>query len=201
MEYLTSLLSQQTANAIFMVLFVGGLGLAIVSLVLGNITDAVEGLFDGIGGGIGDSLHGFGWISFTTICIGVSGTGAGGFLFNSLNIPPILVVFIGLAIGFVCTFVVGRFIIVPIKRRQYSGVSNPEEAVGMSASVIAPMTNGAMGEVMVAGRSLTAKPISPDLVFATGDIAFVVRVEGTVAYIDQESSMNPIQEEQTKEEQ
>jgi len=190
------------ANIIFLALFVGGLGLAIISIVFGNITDAVGGLLDGVDGPFSLETDGFGWISFTTICIGISGTGAGGFLFNSLGIPPILVLVIGLLVGFLCMFCAGRFIIVPLKRRQYSGVTNPEEAVGMNAVVIAPMSNGAMGEVMVAGRSVTAKPVSSDLVFASGDMVTIVSVEGTIAFIDrgcaQESTLEPIQENDKK---
>ena len=188
MDILGSLLSQQVANIIFLVLFVGGLGLAIISLIFGNITDAVGGALDGLDGHLdGLDSDGFGWISFTTICIGISGAGAGGFLFNAFGIPPVLVLLIGLAVGFLCAFCAGRFIIVPLKRRQYNGAFNPEVIVGKSASVIAPMSNGAMGEVMVDGRSLTAKPLSPDLVFKTGDIVVITRVEGTIAFVGKEN--------------
>jgi len=121
MEFLTTLLSHQVANTIFLVLFLGGLGLAVISVIFGSITDAVGGIFD-------LDADGFGWISFTTICIGISGTGAGGFLFNSLDIPPILVLLIGLVIGILCAYCAGRFIIIPLKRHQYSGVFKPEES-------------------------------------------------------------------------
>ncbi|MDR1358297.1 MAG: NfeD family protein [Coriobacteriales bacterium] len=187
-EFLTSLLSHQVANIIFLVLFIAGLGLAIISIVFGNITDAVGGALDGLDGDLSLDADGFGWISFTTICVGISGAGAGGFLFNTLGIPPILVLVIGLAIGVLCAWCAGRFIIIPLKRRQYNGAFDPATAVGRAASVIAPMANGAMGEVMVAGRSLTAKPVSPDQVFSTGDIVQVVRVEGTIALIARENS-------------
>jgi len=178
-----------------MVLFVGGLGLAIISIVLGNITDALGGVFDGLDGHLDVDADGFGWISFTTICIGISGTGAGGFLFNSLDIPPILALVIGLIIGFLCAYCAGRFIVVPLKRRQYSGVSKPEEAVGKTGTVIAPMTNGAMGEIMVAGRSVTAKPVSSDLTFVSGDVVVIARVEGTIAFVDKESINESVQED------
>ena len=198
MEFLASLLSHQVANIIFMVLFAGGLGLAIISLVFGSITDAVGGLFDGLDGGGADG-SGFGWISFTTICIGVSGTGAGGFLFNALNIPPILALLIGLVVGFLCAYCAGRFIVVPLKRRQYSGVSKPEEAVGKTATVIAPMSKGTMGEIMVDSTSFTARPTSADLAFASGDIVEVVRIEGTIAFVDKVGALKSA-DESTQEE-
>ncbi|MCL2807963.1 MAG: hypothetical protein FWD27_07415 [Coriobacteriia bacterium] len=184
MEFFDSLLSHQVANIIFLALFVGGLGLAIISVIFGNITDAVGGVFDGLDGVLDFDGDGFGWISFTTICIGISGTGAGGFLFNSLKIAPIFALLLGLIVGALCAFCAGRFIIVPLKRKQHSGVSKPEEAVGKTAAVIAPMTKGAMGEVMVEGKSYTARPVSSDLVFASGDLARVERVEGTIAFVD-----------------
>ncbi len=184
MEFLTSLLSHQAASVIFMVLFIGGLGLAIISIVFGNITDAIGGALDGLDGHLDADVDGFGWLSFTTICIGISGAGAGGFLFNSFGIPPILVLLIGLVIGFLCAYCAGRFIIVPLKRRQYNGAFKPEEMEGRIASVIAPMSKGAMGEIMVAGRSLTARPVSPDLEFSSGDTVVIVRIDGTIAFID-----------------
>ena len=187
MEFLTTLLSHQVANIIFMILFVGGLGLAIISVVFGSLTDAVGGALDGLDGHLDFGGDGFGWISFTTICIGISGTGAGGFLFNSLGIPPILVLLIGLAVGFLCAYLAGRFIIIPIKRRQYSGAFDLEQAVGKTATVTAPMSNGGMGEVLLAGRTLTAKPVSKDLTLATGDLVKIVRMEATIAHIDLES--------------
>jgi len=173
---------------IFLVLFAGGLGLAIVSLVFGSITDAVGGLFDGLDAFGGLDSSGFGWISFTTICIGISGTGAGGFLFNSMNIPPILALLIGLVVGFLCAYAAGRFIIVPLKRRQYSGDYKPEESVGKTATVIAPMSKGAMGQVMVEGRCLTARPMSTELNLSSGDIVKIVRIEGTIAFVDKEGA-------------
>jgi membrane protein implicated in regulation of membrane protease activity len=184
-DFFATLLSHQVANIIFAVLFVGGLGLAIISIIFGNITDAVGGALDGLDGNLDFDADGFGWISFTTICIGISGAGAGGFLFNSLGIWPILVLVIGLLIGVLCAFCAGRFIVVPLKRRQYNGAFRPEETVGKTASVIAPMSNGAMGEVMVGGRSLTARAVSSDSVFSTGDLVSIVRVEGTIAFVDQ----------------
>jgi hypothetical protein len=66
-------------------------------------------------------------------------------------------------------------------------VFKPEEVVGKTASVIAPMSKGALGEIVVAGRSLTARPISPDLVLATGDIVVIKRIDGTIASVDKES--------------
>jgi len=199
-DFLTTLLSQHVANIIFLILFVGGLGLAIISIVLGGITDAVGGLF----GGLGDldmGGDGFGWISFTTICIGISGAGAGGILFNSMGIPPILVLLIGLLVGFICAYGAGRFIIVPLKRRQHSGTVNPSDIVGKTASVIAPMSAGAMGEILVAGRSVTARAVSSDMKFQTGDIVVVVRVEGTTAYVDKEATTESYpQPDQTKNE-
>lgn len=198
MEFLASLLSHQVANIIFLVLFAGGLGLAIISLIFGSITDAVGGLFDGLTGALDFDVDGFGWISFTTICIGVSGTGAGGFLFNSLNIPPILALLIGLVVGFLCAYSAGRFIIVPLKRRQYSGDYKPEESVGKSATVIAPMSKGTMGQVMVEGRCLTARPLTTELSFSSGDIVKIVRMEGTIAFVD--IGDTPISPNETKEE-
>jgi len=195
-EFLTTLLSHQVANIIFLVLFAGGLGLAIISIIFGNITDAVGGLFDGF---FEFNSDGFGWISFTTICIGISGTGAGGFLFNSLNIPPILALLIGLVVGFLCAYCAGRFIVVPLKRRQYSGVSKPEEAVGKTATVIAPMSKGTMGEIMVDSTSFTARPTSADLAFASGDIVEVVRIEGTIAFVDKVGALKSA-DESTQEE-
>ena len=179
MEFLTTLLSHQVANTIFLVLFLGGLGLAVISVIFGSITDAVGGIFD-------LDADGFGWISFTTICIGISGTGAGGFLFNSLDIPPILVLLIGLVIGFLCAYCAGRFIIIPLKRHQYSGVFKPEEVVGKTATVIAPMAHNTRGEIMVAGRSITASPVTPDLTFSSGDLVRVVRMENTIAFVEKE---------------
>jgi len=109
-------------------------------------------------------------------------------LFNSMDIPPILALLIGLVVGFLCAYCAGRFIVIPLKRRQYSGDFKPEETVGKTAAVIAPMSNGAMGEIMVEGKSLTAKAMSKDLAFSSGDIVQIVRIEGTIAFVDKEGA-------------
>ncbi len=198
MEFITSLLSQQAANILFLVLFAGGLLLATLSIIFGNITDIVGGALDGLDGQLDFSGDGFGWLSFTTICIGISGTGAGGFLFNAFGIPPLLVLLIGLVIGFLCTFCAGRFIIVPLRRRQYNGIFRPGEMVGRIASVIAPMSKGAMGEVLVGGRSLTARPVSPELEFRSGDTVQITRIDGTIAFVDKVGDEEGNEEDQAK---
>ena len=130
----------------FQVCFFVGVGLTILSVIIGNVFDALD--FDGLDLDVFD-IDIFLPISpmLTLIFLTVFG-GSGIILYNITNgFLVFLSTFISLAIGVGVSFIIYKFIISPLKKAQNTSSPTKEQLIGLNAVVTETIQQDGYGEI------------------------------------------------------
>ena len=160
-----------TILTVYWILFLVGLGFALMTAILHGFGEAFGGGSDidfghDVGGGIGhdfdpgqvgaDSFHGHGELALNpisplTIFSFVGGFGGGGLIGLYLGIPTQYTFFIALPVGLGISFSLYWFMY-KINQSNVSSEARASEAVGISAEIITPIVEDGTGEIAYVSR-------------------------------------------------
>ena len=147
---------------LFQVCFFVGVGLTIISFVLGNLLDF--GGFDGFDADF-DFSGSFLPISPSLIVIFITIFGGSGMIMlKSIHISKILIVLLSVGISFFISLLIQKFIISPLKKAQNTSSPELEELIGIPATVKENILEDAFGEItyVTHGNSFSAPAKSVD---------------------------------------
>jgi membrane protein implicated in regulation of membrane protease activity len=165
------------AVTIYWILFLLGLGFAVISAILSGFSDLgghdlgagghdinmgghdIGGGYDIQPGGVhdlGGAYHGQGEIGLNpvspmTILAFVGGFGGGGLIGNSLGLPNWGSVLIALPVGFVLAFSL-YYLMLVLNRSNVSSEARASEIVGVTAEIITPIVEDRTGEIAYISR-------------------------------------------------
>jgi membrane protein implicated in regulation of membrane protease activity len=172
---------------VFQICFFVGIGLILLSFLFGSLFDAVgiDGLdldFDFVGLNIYLPISPVLMMLFLTVFGGV-----GWILVDSHpNMWVLLVILIGIILGFLVCSLVFFLVMKPLKNAENTSAPNPEELVGIKATVSETILNGGFGEIryVVNGNSFTspAKATNGSEIKAGKDVA-ICWIESYVFYV------------------
>jgi membrane protein implicated in regulation of membrane protease activity len=161
-------------DTIYWILFLLGLGYAVIGFALSGIGDIGGGHDLDLGGGghmdmgsahtdisaahgdMGDVYHGHGEVALNpvspmTIAAFIGGFGGGGLIGYSLGWPSWGSILLAMPIGFVLAFGIYYFMMV-INRTNVSSEARVSEMVGITAEIITPIVEEATGEIAYISR-------------------------------------------------
>ncbi|HEX9743942.1 MAG TPA: hypothetical protein VGB30_00810 [bacterium] len=159
--------------SIYWILFLVGLGFAVVSALLSGVSEAFGGGHDidfshdvDVGGGVdhdvgfgdssADSFHGHGEIALNpvsplTIASFIGGFGGGGLIGYYMHLPTVGTVLIALPVGFLVAFSL-YYLMYKINQTNISSESRFSEVVGVSGEIITPIVEDGTGEIAYVSR-------------------------------------------------
>lgn len=147
----------------FQVCFFVGVGLAIVSALLGSVCDflGVDGLdFDFAGVELSIPLTPTVYIGFVTAFGGV------GWILNIANsdIPSVVIMLIAIAAGVIVSGTVYKAVIIPLRKAQNTSSPDSDELIGLLARINETIPEGGYGEITysIHGNSYTSPAKSVD---------------------------------------
>ncbi len=171
---------------VFQVCFFIGIGLMLISLIFGNLFEAIG--IDGLDLDFNIGLNLF--IPFSPILLILFVTVFGGVGWLILDIFPALemlfIVLIALATGILICTLMNLFIIAPLKKAQNTSTPDVEELIGIQANVTETIMEGGFGEIsyVVNGNSYTspAKGIHGER-FKVGQKVVICWIKDYVFYV------------------
>jgi membrane-bound ClpP family serine protease len=161
----------QNISTIYWILFLLGLGFAVISAVLAGFSDlGGHGMDTGghmdvgsahtmpgaVHGDMGDQFHGGGEVALNpvspmTIFAFVGGFGGGGLIGYMLGLPVWGSLLVALPVGFVIAFGI-FYLMVVINRSNVSSEGRASEVIGLTAEVITPIVEDKTGEIVYINR-------------------------------------------------
>lgn len=172
---------------VFQICFFVGIGLTVISFLLGNLFDAagIDGLdldFDFLGNAVFLPVSP---ILLELFCMVFGGVG---WILMDVKSPlPMILIIIGAVIaGSIISFLVYHLVIKPLKRAQNTSSPNAEDLVGLRATVSETIFSGGFGEIryIVNGNSFTspAKATNGGEIQAGKEVA-ICWIEAYVFYV------------------
>ena len=176
---------------VFEVCFLVGVILAVVSFVLGHILDIAG--FDGIDfdGDVDFDMLDTGIIPLSPtvylILITVFG-GIGKILtIEKSNMNIVHISLIAFVSGLVVAFIINKFVILPLKKHQYTSARSRQDCIGMTAIVNETIMENGFGEIryVVESNSYTTPAKSVDgKAVERGSEVIIRRIEDDVFYVE-----------------
>lgn len=172
---------------VFQVCFFVGIGLIVLSFVLGNLLDAfgIDGLdldFDLLGLELFIPLSPMLFILFLTVFGGIGWI----LMKNTPFLAVILILIIAAGAGILISILVNLLVIKPLKKAQNTSAPSEEELVGLRAVVTETIIKDGFGEIryVVNGNSYTApaKATKNSEIKAGADVA-ICWVENHIFYV------------------
>lgn len=150
---------------VFQVCFFTGIGLIILSFILGNLLEffGIDGLdldFDFLGTDLYIPISPVLFLLFSTVFGGIGWI----ILLTVPDILPVFTIIISIIAGFVVSLMVDRLVIRPLKKAQNTSAPDTEELIGVRAVISEAIAENGFGEIryVVNGNSYTAPAKSTD---------------------------------------
>lgn len=178
---------------LFQVCFYVGVGLTIVSLVIGNLFHftGLDGV-DGIGADFDFSLDGGGISLFPfsplicVIFVTIFG-GSGMILMETTPLGSPFIVILAAFIGAAISFVIQKFIFIPLRKAQNTSAPNLEELIGIPAKVNETIIKNGYGEItyIINGNSFCApaRAVNEEDEIRVGDEVSICWIKEHVFYV------------------
>ena len=169
---------------LYKITFITGVLYAIVSLVLGNLVDSLD--FDM------DLEFDFQALTILpikpiTIVSFITVFGGVGIMASAKGVAPVLTFIISFASGYILSFFIYRFIVIPLLKAQNTSTSSQKELIGVTAKVNSTIAENSFGQITYVNKGNTytspAKHTEGKSI-KTGTMVVIVSIKENVFYVE-----------------
>ncbi|TCO74787.1 hypothetical protein [Marinisporobacter balticus] len=170
---------------IYKITFITGILYAVVSLILGHLFDAID--FDG---DVDFPLFTILPVKPITVVTFITVFGGAGIMCTRRGIATIFTLLISLVFAYFISFLVYRFVVVPLYKAQNTSAASQKEIIGLDATVKSSIMENGFGKISYVSKGNTydspAKHIKGDFIEA-GTKVFIVDIKKHVYYVERKN--------------